>query len=107
MGCQPLRLGDRVCCMHKHQDFTKRNGPLRASIAQTGAIFVAIMIMSIDYDYHFFKFKSDQLISELMWTCETLDIAHLFMLSSCHPYLNPMIKIYSIFNLTATHFFTL
>jgi hypothetical protein len=39
-----------------------------------------------------------------MWTCETPDNAHSFMPSSCHPYLNPTVRIYFIFNYTATTF---
>lgn len=44
-----------------------------SSMAETGAISVAKMIMTIDYDNYFFNLKFGQLISELMWTCETPD----------------------------------
>jgi hypothetical protein len=44
-----------------------------ASMAETGAITAAKIIMIVDYDYYFFNLKSDQLSRELMWTCETPD----------------------------------
>jgi hypothetical protein len=40
-----------VCVTPK---FQKKIDPLHASIAKTGAISTTIVIMSVDYDYHFF-----------------------------------------------------
>jgi hypothetical protein len=44
-----------------------------ASLDETGVISAEEMIMTVYYDYYFFKLKSSHLSVELMWTYATPD----------------------------------